>query len=196
MKKKYADAHEGDPAFAECTQTILSEVGTLKHLVEEFNRFARMPAPSFKEGDLAEEVRSVVETYRTAHPGIAWELSGEDGVAGWFDPFQIRRAVTNLLENAAAALGGKGAVTITCIREEELGRIRISVADDGPGIPAADRDRLFEPYFSRKEGGTGLGLAIVSAIASDHGGTVRVRDNEPRGTVFEIDVPSRPGGRG
>jgi two-component system nitrogen regulation sensor histidine kinase NtrY len=196
MKKKYAEAHEGDPAFAECTQTILSEVGTLKHLVEEFNRFARMPAPAFKEGDLAEEVRSVVETYRTAHPGIAWDLSGEDGVAGWFDPFQIRRAVTNLLENAAAALGGKGAVKITCIREEELGRIRICVADDGPGIPAADRDRLFEPYFSRKEGGTGLGLAIVSAIASDHGGTVRVRDNEPRGTVFEIDVPSRPGGRG
>ena len=74
--------------------------------------------------------------------------------------------------------------------------VRISVADDGPGIPAADRDRLFEPYFSRKEGGTGLGLAIVSAIASDHGGTVRVRDNEPRGTVFEIEFPVPPRGKG
>jgi two-component system nitrogen regulation sensor histidine kinase NtrY len=195
MRKKYAAVHEGDPAFAECTQTILSEVGTLKHLVEEFTRFARMPAPVVKEGNLVEELRAVVETYRTAYPGIAWELEGEDGSA-WFDPFQIRRAVTNLLENAAAALDGKGTVTIRCVQEKEPGRVRISVADDGPGIPAADRDRLFEPYFSRKESGTGLGLAIVSAIASDHGGTVRVRDNEPRGSVFEIEFPVRPGGRG
>jgi two-component system nitrogen regulation sensor histidine kinase NtrY len=195
LRKKYAVDHEGDSAFAECTQTILSEVGTLKHLVEEFTRFARMPAPAFKEGDLMEELRAVVETYRTAHPGISWELSGESGAA-WFDPFQIRRAVTNLLENAVSALDGKGTVRIGCVREEELGTIRIFVADDGPGIPAADRDRLFEPYFSRKEGGTGLGLAIVSAIASDHGGTVRVRDNEPRGAVFEIEFPVQPAGRG
>ncbi|HZW37183.1 MAG: ATP-binding protein [Deltaproteobacteria bacterium] len=196
MKKKYAAAHEGDPAFAECTQTILSEVGTLKHLVEEFTRFARMPAPIFKEGDLAEELRSVVETYRAAHPEVAWEFPGEDRVTAWFDPFQLRRAVTNLLENALAALAGKGTVKITCVREEELGLVRIRVADDGPGIPAADRDRLFEPYFSRKEGGTGLGLAIVSAIASDHGGTVRIRDNEPRGAVFEIEFPVQPRRKG
>ena len=196
MTKKYASDHEGDPAFAECTQTILSEVGTLKHLVEEFNRFARMPAPVFKEGDLAEELRPVVDTARVAHPEIAWELVGRDGAAARFDPFQIRRAVTNLLENAAAALGGSGKVTVTCVREEDLGLVRISVADDGPGIPAQYRDRLFEPYFSRKEGGTGLGLAIVSAIASDHGGTVRVRDNEPRGTVFEIEFPIPQRGRG
>jgi two-component system nitrogen regulation sensor histidine kinase NtrY len=58
----------------------------------------------------------------------------------------------------------------------------------------ADRDHLFEPYFSRKEGGTGLGLAIVSAIASDHGGTVRVRDNVPHGAVFEIELPVRSRG--
>ena len=196
MRKKYAATHEGDPAFAECTQTILSEVGTLKHLVEEFTRFARMPAPAFKEGDLAEELRSVVETSRAAHPGISWELEGKDGTVARFDPFQIRRAVTNLLENAAAALGGKGTVKVACVREDNLGLVRISVADDGPGIPAADRDRLFEPYFSSKEGGTGLGLAIVSAIASDHGGTVKVRDNEPRGTVFEIEFPVPPGGKG
>ncbi|HEY7527558.1 MAG TPA: ATP-binding protein, partial [Candidatus Deferrimicrobiaceae bacterium] len=196
MKKKYAAAHEGDPAFAECIQTILSEVGTLKHLVDEFTRFARMPAPVFKEGDLAEELRSVVETYRSSRPEISWEFPAEERVVAWFDPFQLRRAVTNLLENAVAALAGKGTVTITCVREEELGLVRIRVADDGPGIPAEDRDRLFEPYFSRKAGGTGLGLAIVSAIASDHGGTVRIRDNEPRGAVFEIEFPVRPRGKG
>ena len=74
--------------------------------------------------------------------------------------------------------------------------MRLTVADDGPGVPQEDRDRLFEPYFSRREGGTGLGLAIVSAIASDHRGTVRVRDNAPRGAVFEIEFPVQPNGRG
>jgi two-component system nitrogen regulation sensor histidine kinase NtrY len=196
MQKKYSSAHAGDPAFAECTQTILSEVGTLKHLVEEFTRFARMPAPVFKEGNLAEEAQSIVETYRSAHPGIAWEFERGKFQDALFDPFQIRRAVTNLLENAAAALNGKGTVKVGCACEPDLGLARISVSDDGPGIPAADRDRLFEPYFSRKEGGTGLGLAIVSAIASDHGGTVRVRDNVPRGAVFEIEFPLRPKGKG
>jgi two-component system nitrogen regulation sensor histidine kinase NtrY len=196
MLKKYSVAHEGDPAFAESAQTILSEVGTLKHLVDEFARFARMPAPVFKEGNLAEEIRSIVDTYRAAHPGISWEFTAEGDTAVRFDPFQIRRAVTNLLENAAAALDGKGTVEVRCVREEELGTVRVCVADDGPGIPAADRDRLFEPYFSRKETGTGLGLAIVSAIASDHGGTVRVRDNVPHGAVFEIEFPARPWERG
>jgi two-component system nitrogen regulation sensor histidine kinase NtrY len=171
-------------------------VRTLKLLVEEFNRFARMPSPVFKEGNLAEEVHSIVETYRSAHPGIAWGFERGETSAARFDSFQIRRAVTNLLENAVAALEGKGTVTVACDCKPDLGLARISVSDDGPGIPASDRDRLFEPYFSRKEGGTGLGLAIVSAIVSDHGGTVRVRDNVPRGAVFEIEIPLHPKGRG
>jgi len=191
MQRKYAAVHAEDPVFAECTQAILSEVDTLKHLVEEFTRFARMPVPRIEEGDLPMEIRTVVETYRTSHPGIRWEFRQEGTPRVWFDPFQIRRAVTNLLDNAAAALGERGSVTVTCIHDDAAGKARIDVADDGPGIPTADRDRLFEPYFSRREGGTGLGLAIVSAIANDHGGTVRMRDNAPRGTVFEMEFPAR-----
>lgn len=192
MSRKYAAAHAEDPVFAECTQAILSEVNTLKNLVDEFTRFARMPVPRLEEGDLPMEVRTVVETYRTSHPGILWEFRQEGPPRVWFDPFQIRRAVTNLLDNAAAALGERGSVTITCTHGEASGKARIEVADDGPGIPPGDRDRLFEPYFSRREGGTGLGLAIVSAIANDHGGVVRMRDNTPRGSVFEVEFPSHP----
>ena len=196
MRRKYAAAHAEDPVFAECTQAILSEVNTLKHLVDEFTRFARMPVPRLEEGDLPVEIRTVVDTYRTSHPGIRWEFRQEGPPRVWFDPFQIRRAVTNLLDNAAAALGGRGSVTVTCTHDESAGKARIDVADDGPGIPPGDRDRLFEPYFSRREGGTGLGLAIVSAIANDHGGTVRMRDNTPRGTVFEMEFPARPPAKG
>jgi two-component system nitrogen regulation sensor histidine kinase NtrY len=192
MSRKYAAAHAKDPVFAECTQAILSEVNTLKHLVDEFTRFARMPVPRLEEGDLPMEIRTVVETYRTSHPGIRWEFHQEGPPRVWFDPFQIRRAVTNLLDNAAAALGKRGIVKVTCTHDEAAGKARIEVADDGPGIPPGDHDRLFEPYFSRREGGTGLGLAIVSAIANDHGGAVRMRDNTPRGSVFEMEFPARP----
>ena len=196
MQRKYAVAHAEDPVFAECTQAILSEVDTLKHLVDEFTRFARMPVPRLEEGDLPVEIRAIVDTYRTSHPAIRWEFRQEGPPRVWYDPFQIRRAVTNLLDNAAAALGERGRVTVTCTHDEAAGKARIDVADDGPGIPPGDRDRLFEPYFSRREGGTGLGLAIVSAIVNDHGGTVRMRDNTPRGTVFEVEFPDRPPAKG
>jgi two-component system nitrogen regulation sensor histidine kinase NtrY len=151
-----------------------------------------MPVPRLEEGDLPMEIRTVVDTYRTSHPGILWEFHQGGPPRVWFDPFQIRRAVTNLLDNAAAALGKGGSVTVTCTHDEAAGKVRIEVADDGPGIPPGDRDRLFEPYFSRREGGTGLGLAIVSAIANDHGGGVRMRDNTPQGSVFEMEFPARP----
>jgi two-component system nitrogen regulation sensor histidine kinase NtrY len=196
IKRKYAGDHAGDPVFDECTHVILSEVATLKRLVEEFNRFARMPAPMLTEGDLAEEVRQVVETYRTAHPGFRWDFHTGDLPPAWFDPIQIRRAITNLLENAVSALGDKGRVEVACAFDADRGFVQITVGDDGPGISAGDRDRLFEPYFSRREGGTGLGLAIVSAIANDHGGSVRMRDNEPRGAVFVLEFPAWPRGKG
>jgi two-component system nitrogen regulation sensor histidine kinase NtrY len=191
MKRKYSDAHADDPVFSELTQAILSEVATLKRLVEEFTKFARMPAPQLAEGDIAEEVRQFVEMYRTSNPDIRWGFATVPLPLAWFDADQLRRALTNLFENAVAALGGRGSVEVGCAYDTAQGTVRISVADDGPGISAEDKERIFEPYFSRRAGGTGLGLAIVSAIAADHGGTVRVRDNEPRGSVFEIEFPLR-----
>lgn len=192
LEKRFASAHEGDPAFRDSTRTILSEVGSLKRLVEEFTRFARMPAPVFKEGAIVEELRPIVETFRSSYPGIEWVFEAQECPLAWFDPFQIRRAVTNLIENAAAVLRGAGRIVVRCGYEPKLDLVRIAVADNGPGVPPEDRERLFEPYFFRKEGGTGLGLAIVSAIVSDHRGSVRVRDREPAGAVFEIEFPAHP----
>jgi two-component system nitrogen regulation sensor histidine kinase NtrY len=194
LQRKYGAAHAEDAAFADCTRTILSEVLTLKLLMEEFTRFSRMPSPTLAEGDLAEALRSTVETFRTKYPGISctFECSNVDAVA--FDAFQLRRALTNLLENAAAALKGSGSVRVACTRDPELDWVRLTVSDDGPGVKPEDRDHLFEPYFSRKDGGTGLGLAIVSAIASDHGGSVRVGASSPNGAVFEMEFPGHPKG--
>ena len=66
---------------------------------------------------------------------------------------------------------------------------RIVIADNGPGIPAADRDKLFMPYYSTKQRGSGLGLAIVRRIIVEHGGSIEVENNDPMGTRFIVELP-------
>jgi signal transduction histidine kinase len=97
----------------------------------------------------------------------------------------------NLLENALDALGngsGEGRVSVAVARDDGMAVVR--VADDGPGIPAAEREKLFLPYYSTKRRGSGLGLAIVRRIVAEHGGNVEVADNTPRGTRFTIELPA------
>ena len=69
------------------------------------------------------------------------------------------------------------------------GVVRVSVADNGPGLPAGDRSKLFMPYYSTKGRGSGLGLAIVRRIIAEHGGSIEAGDNTPHGTRFTIELP-------
>jgi two-component system nitrogen regulation sensor histidine kinase NtrY len=82
-------------------------------------------------------------------------------------------------------------VVVRSAWDPSLQSVRFEVADDGVGIPAEDRRRIFEPYFSTKSKGTGLGLAIVSRIVADHHGYIRVQDNPPQGTRFIVELPAR-----
>jgi two-component system nitrogen regulation sensor histidine kinase NtrY len=88
-----------------------------------------------------------------------------------------------------AAIAGAGTITISLRRNPSDGRVELSVADTGRGVPDRDKVRIFEPYFSTKRGGTGLGLAIVNSIVAEHQGHIRVEDNQPRGAKFIIDLP-------
>jgi two-component system nitrogen regulation sensor histidine kinase NtrY len=105
------------------------------------------------------------------------------------DAEQMRRALINLIDNAVVAMGGRGGIRIGA-RTDGDGTLVIEVADSGPGIPPADRDKMFVPYFSTKKRGTGLGLAIVHKVVTDHRGTIRVEDNSPRGARFVIEIPA------
>jgi two-component system nitrogen regulation sensor histidine kinase NtrY len=67
--------------------------------------------------------------------------------------------------------------------------VRVTVSDNGPGIPPEDREKLFLPYYSTKRRGSGLGLAIVRRIVAEHGGAIDVTENVPSGTIFTIDLP-------
>ena len=161
----------------------------LKQLVDEFSRFARMPALTLKPTDLGRLLESVVVLYRDSHPACrSMRFSLE--LPRWsVDPDQIKRAVLNLVDNAVEAVGQIGEVTVETAWLPGARRARIIVTDDGPGIAAEDRDKLFVPYFSTKATGMGLGLPIVHQIVTDHGGSIWVEDNPPHGTRFVIELP-------
>lgn len=105
------------------------------------------------------------------------------------DPEQIRRVVINLVDNAVEAMERKGRVVIEVQHASAERVARIVVADNGPGIPAGEREKLFMPYYSTKRRGSGLGLAIVRRIIAEHGGAIDVADNAPRGTRFIVELP-------
>jgi two-component system, NtrC family, nitrogen regulation sensor histidine kinase NtrY len=174
---------------AECTGTIMQEVDGLRRLVDEFSRFARMPAPVPRPTDLRPLVESVVALYRELHPGLTLVTRHDDHLPPVeVDPDHIKRAVLNLVDNAVEAVGGAGEVVVETAHVPETGHARITVTDTGPGISPEDKEKLFLPYFSTKAAGMGLGLSIVWEIVTEHGGTIRVEDNEPRGSRFVIEM--------
>ena len=175
----------------ECTGTIIQEVEGLKRLVDEFSRFARMPALTPKPTDLRSLVDGVLVLYRESHPGLSLTTHFADDLPLLqVDPDQIKRAILNLVDNAVEAVGGVGTVALELGYAPDTGRVRLTVTDDGTGIAFEDKEKLFLPYFSTKATGMGLGLPIVHQIVSDHGGTIWVEDNHPRGSRFAIELPA------
>ena len=105
------------------------------------------------------------------------------------DSAQFKRVLINLFDNAIEAMGREGVLRIGISLDHENERAVFEVSDTGPGITDMDKERLFQPYFSTKKEGTGLGLAISDRIIAEHGGTIRVSDNIPQGSVFTIELP-------
>jgi two-component system, NtrC family, nitrogen regulation sensor histidine kinase NtrY len=178
---------ETDPSIGEGCRIIVSEVGQLKRMVDEFARFARMPAVHLRHAQLAEILQQAAGLYRDVKPGVSIAVDVAPDIELLMDPEQIRRAVGNLLKNAVEATES-GEIRVSARRAPH--RVVIEVADPGRGVPDRDKDKLFLPYFSTKGRGTGLGLAIVHRIVRDHDGQIHVHDNHPRGTRFEIELPA------
>ena len=192
LQRQFSTSPESVRALVdECTGTIVGEVEALKTLVDEFSQFARMPSPRRVLTDV--------------HPLLAGTLGLYDGLFAHvrietlfavsvphvrLDPDQIRRVVINLIDNAIEALNQRGLIVVETHHDASAGTVRIVVADDGPGIAPEERDKLFMPYYSTKKRGSGLGLAIVRRIVAEHGGSVEVGPNEPRGTRFTIELPA------
>jgi two-component system, NtrC family, nitrogen regulation sensor histidine kinase NtrY len=191
MRRKLSGLHEPlDGLVQECTTTIIGEVESLKNLVDEFSQFARMPAPRAIPTDLHQLLAETL----TLYDGLLSDVTFERRFAALLpqvrvDPEQMRRVVINLVDNAIEATDRRGTIVIETAHEPSNSLVRVTVADDGPGIPPEEREKLFLPYYSTKGRGSGLGLAIVRRIVAEHGGNIDVAENAPRGTRFTIELP-------
>ena len=191
LRKKFQDkAPDFDRICDESTQVIVNEVGSLKQMLDEFSKFARMPAPQMSMCSLEEVIREVVTLYQGAHRDIEFQLELDPDLPPLnLDREQIKRVFVNLCDNGIHAMNQKGRLSIHTRYDTKRRRAVVSVADEGTGIAAEDQDKLFVPYFSRKKTGTGLGLAIVRRIITDHDGQIQVGPNHPHGAVFTFELP-------
>jgi two-component system nitrogen regulation sensor histidine kinase NtrY len=183
LKRRFAKEISSDPeTFTQLADTIVRHVGDIGRMVDEFSAFARMPLPVIKPEDIGRVTREALILQRNAHPDIEWTTDiPERGPVAPCDRRLLGQALTNLLMNAADAVamrarpdGAPGHICVSVSKAD--GTVRIAVADDGVGLPQADRGRLTEPYVTHKPKGTGLGLAIVKKIMEDHGGIVTLDD--------------------
>ncbi len=189
LSRRFGDRIE-DPVFGECTRAIIEQVDVIRNLVNEFHAYARFPTPQPEPTDLAALVEQAAAPYVDGYPDVRFTIRADPGLPRLsVDPHQIKRALVNLLDNALSAVGLSGEIGILLAQDPENRKVRLTVEDSGKGVTAEEKARIFEPYFSTKKTGTGLGLSIVSTIITDHAGTIRVEDNEPRGARFVIELP-------
>lgn len=191
LQKKFGNSIT-DTAFNDCTTMIIKQVDDLKSLVNEFSQFARLPQSKPVSGSINKSLEEAMKLFTQAHPQISFKQDLDVNVPDFkFDHDQIRRVLVNLIDNSISAMENVESpeLRISSQYENDTKVVRITVSDNGQGIPASDRARVFEPYFSTKETGTGLGLAIVKRIIEDHNGFIRILGNNPNGTKIVIELP-------
>jgi two-component system nitrogen regulation sensor histidine kinase NtrY len=176
----------------QCAETIAASVETVRTLVDEFSTLARFPASRPQPANINRIVESALDMFEGRLDGIRLEKRlAPDLPDVMADGDAIRRAIANLVDNAAEAMEG------TMVREIRVSTnlvtsrdaIEIVVADTGNGVTQELKEKLFLPYFSTKKRGTGLGLSIVSRIVEDHRGSIRVEENSPVGAKFIVELP-------
>lgn len=191
---------EFPPEQAEDFAVAMRQVQRMEATINLFLDFARPKEPCLAEVDFGKLVDDALVVVRPRanqqeveiRRSIAGNLPKAEG-----DARQLGEALVNLMVNALEVMphGGRLSIVVAPDPPEPPAsgprRIRIDVADTGPGIPESNLDRLFEPFFTTKASGSGLGLAIVQGIVERHGGTIAVRTRAGSGTTFSIALPAK-----
>jgi len=196
---------DGDPqveerrkALARMTRRldgVTKEAHRLREILDGFLRYAGRVEPQLAPLDLGAMANDLVDFLVPQATAARVKLDVKlppDPPTIRADEGLVKQATLNLLLNAIQHSPEGGRVTLSVDRDGP-GAARLSVSDEGPGVPAEARARLFDPYFTRRKGGTGLGLSITRRIAEAHGGRVVLDDQVPRGATFRLILPSRPG---
>ena len=192
LEEELSQAADGDEARQLCT-SIHREVDRLAAITEEYLAFGRLPKPKLAHEPVNPMIDALAafvrEDLAAKQVKLAVDLGPGDLVA-LCDPAQLRQCLINLVRNASDAVASQGGGNITLRTRRTGDRVAIDVEDDGVGIAADILPRLFDPFFSTKEGGNGLGLALTQQIVRDHGGELTVESTVGQGTTFRLSVPA------
>jgi len=188
---------EDGPVFEECIFQIQKQVRVIRDLVREFSQFAKLPEPQFKVMNILPLIEKIVADYRFTHPTVEFKIlkidSSSDQLFVKLDPEYMRRMIVNLADNAlhsmdeAKVLHPAFHIVIGTLPLQD-NFIQIVFEDNGPGIPATLREKIFDPYVTSKASGLGLGLPIVRRIALEHSGRIRCEESA-RGARFVLEIP-------
>jgi nitrogen fixation/metabolism regulation signal transduction histidine kinase len=191
LKRSYDQKRPDFPEILDQAVRIIGEeVETLRHLLQEFSDFGRIPAPVLapcKLSDLLGDLEALYAGDISAGRLIVTRPPTE--ITFPADSGQIRQSLINLIQNGLEALDGTGRVTVSAQADQDA--VEIAVADSGPGLTEEQRANLFVPGFTTKSHGSGLGLTIVQRIVSDHQGLIAVDAGRSGGTTFRVRLPLR-----
>lgn len=191
IRRKFLNILEGKDkeTVDETTSIIMKSAEEIKGIVNELTKLTQLSKVKTLE-DINEIIRDTINIYKNLFTNIQFRFVESKIPMCIIDKEGIKRIIVNLITNAAKAIGDKnGIVEISTTHNMNKGNAVIKVADNGCGIPDKDKERIFDPYFTKDKEGTGLGLAIVQSIVLEHNGKIHVEDNYPMGTCFIIEIP-------
>jgi PAS domain S-box-containing protein len=183
---------ESPNIIRKCTEVILGCVATLRMLVDQFSALAQFPAPQPRPCDVNQIVEEALALFGGRLEGITVQRNLEADLPPVLaDPEGIRRALANLIDNAAEAMNGSllRVLGLRTALSEDGTAAEVTISDTGPGLSDEIRERLFLPFYSTKRRGSGLGLSIAAKIAQEHGGSISAESNVPKGARFLLRLP-------
>jgi len=191
---KHLDRQQPDSpsVIRKCSEVILGCVATLRTLVDQFSALAQFPAPQPRACDMNQIAEEALAQFAGRLDGITVQRKLEpDLPMVHADHEAIRRALANLIDNAAEAMQGSllRVLSVHTYLSEDGAAIEAEISDTGHGLTEDIRERLFLPFYSTKHRGTGLGLSIAAKIVQDLGGSIRAESNSPKGARFVLRLP-------
>ncbi len=172
---------------------IAGEIKRLDDFVSEFLRFTRPPKLNVERlpvRPLLTDLAAFI-TPECSKKGVALDVDLRGADTAWVDGFQLKQAILNLVLNALQATPTGGHVVVRTSGDKR--RLVVAVSDDGEGMSAETREKVFTPFFTTREEGTGLGLPLVRRIVEQHGGSVEISSTPGEGTTVTLVFPAPRG---